>query len=278
MGKHTQPIFFVGSGRSGTRSIYKMLSGVENVEIYHEYLCTHIQPIAALYSMGRISLKEAAAHFLQLHGSAIQYSDCAVWIDCSNKLSWLIEPILLVFPQSKFVLIVRDGRKVTSSFYHKLSDEMYDDRSVAVLDAWLKEPMRVPMPPPEKKYWWKIPQTGQDFHEDFPRFDQFERCCYHWRQANLNVLESFKNLSPVQHATFKLEELTADKSRLKALLEFTGVPYDERYFELLQKPQNVIFPMDFKLSLKEQDSFNRIAGDLQNQLGYASCAEYGMKY
>lgn len=58
MSTETIPIFVVGSGRSGTRAIYKLLSGTEGIEIYHEYVCTHIQQYAALYYMRLISKEE----------------------------------------------------------------------------------------------------------------------------------------------------------------------------------------------------------------------------
>jgi hypothetical protein len=276
--RDTQPVFFVGSGRSGTRTIFKLFSGVEGVEIHHEYVCTHIQPVAALYAMGRISREDAARQYRSLHGAAIHYSPARLWIDCSNKLSWLIDPILDVSPRAKFVLIVRDGRKVSSSFFHKLSDEMYDDRSVAILASWLKDPGAHPRPPPEKKYWWNIPQPGQPFHEEFPGFDQFSRCCYHWREANRTVLDSFERLPPGQTAVFKLEEISRQEAALQRLVAFTGLAPNTAYFEFMQTPQNVIFPMDFKLTGEQVAAFERIAGDMQRQLGYEQTAEYRMKY
>jgi len=278
MGSKTQPVFFVGSGRSGTRSIYKLLSGTEDVDIHHEYACTHIQPVAACYAMERCSFADAADSFRALHATAVHYADSRFWIDCSNKLSWLIEPILSVLPNAKFVLICRDGRKVASSFFHKLSDEMYDDRSVAILASWLKDPVANPKPPPEKKYWWNIPQPGQEFYEDFSGFNRFERCCYHWRQANKRVLHSFESLSREQCITFRLEDLIMNASQLEEMFNFVGLPYEQSYHQVLQTPQNVIFPMDFKLDVHQREAFDRIAGDLQAELGYSASDEYEMKY
>ncbi|MGH8046033.1 MAG: sulfotransferase [Chthoniobacterales bacterium] len=278
MEKHTQPVFFIGSGRSGTRMIFKLLAGQPDVEVYHEFACTHIQPVAALYAMGRITATEAAEKFKALHGAEIHYSQAKYWMDCSNKLSWIIEPILSVLPHAKFVLVVRDGRKVSSSYFHKLPDEMYDDRSVAILDAWLKEPDRHPMPPPEKKYWWNIPQAGQPFAGEFPGFDHFQRCCYQWRESNRIVLEAFEKLPAAQAATFKLEDMATDPAALRRMIEFTGIPYEESFFDLMQTPQNVIFPMDFQLSEEQTAQFYRIAGDIQTRLGYETASEYQMKY
>lgn len=278
MSSNTTPIFVIGSGRSGTRAVFKLLSGIDSIEIYHEYVCTHIQPLASLYYMKLLEKNEIKARFKELHGSAIHYSKAKYWVDCSNKLSWIIEPILEIYPNARFVNLVRDGRKVANSFVHKLGDEMYDDESVRVMREWLKNPKGVPMPPPEKKYWWNIPQKGQPFYEDFPSFDQFERASYHWRESNRVILESLKKVPKAQHRTYKLEELTSDRKVLTDFLSFFDLEYDEHFFEALQTPQNVVFPMDFELTQKQLEQFNRIASDMMEVLGYAGKPLYEVKY
>ena len=275
----TQPIFIVGSGRSGTRSMFKMLSGIAGVEAHHEYACTHIQPLAAMYSMGIYQGRAPSMAFKNIHGAAIHYSSARLWVDCSNKLSWIIKPILDVFPTAKFILITRDGRKVASSYFHKLSDEMYDDRSVEILDGWLRDKDDL-MPPPEKKYWWNIPQQGQPFHEEFPKFNRFERCCYHWRESNRIVLQAGGYYIPAgQYQHFKLEELAADIERVREMLRFMELPssHAECLFSKLQRPEGVVEARDYLLTEEQSSSFYRIAGDMQKLLGYAG-EEYRVKY
>ena len=48
----SKPLFIVGSGRNGTRSIFRMLRGNSKIDANHEYMCENIQKIACLYSMG----------------------------------------------------------------------------------------------------------------------------------------------------------------------------------------------------------------------------------
>lgn len=278
MSASTIPIFVVGSGRSGTRAIFKLLSGIAGVEVHHEYLCTHIQPVAAKYFMRRISYAEAQAQVQALHGSAIYYSQANVWVDCSNKLSWLIEPLAEVFSNAKFVHLVRDGRKVASSFFHKLSDEMYDDESVRIMQQWLARPTTCPEPPPEKKYWWNIPQADQPFAAQFASFNQFQRACYQWREANRVIIESLRGLPADRQLFVKLERLTSDRQTVREFLAFFGVPAEEKYYEFLQTPQNVIFPMDFKLTGEQRAQFQEIAQDMMEQLGYAGTDEYEVEY
>ncbi len=277
MSAETVPIFVVGSGRSGTRTVFKLLSGIPTIEIYHEYVCTHIQQAACLYAMGLMEGPAIKAEIGKLHGSAIYYSRAPLWVDCSNKLSWIIGPLHQLFPRARFVHLVRDGRKVASSYFHKLTDEMYDDDSVRILRAWLAD-RRLPMPPPEKKYWWNVPQPGQPFAEQFPQFDQFERACYQWVEANRVVRESLQAVPAEQQLFVKLEELTTRKDEVERFLRFFGVAYEDHFFEFLQTPQNVIFPLDFRLTEAQVEQFNAIAGPMMDLLGYSGSEEYTVRY
>ena len=278
MSKTTIPIFIVGSGRSGTRMMYKLLSGIPHIEIYHEFVCTHIQPLAAKYFMGLINKEELKKEILRLHGSAIHYSEAKYWVDSSNKLSWIIGPLYDMFPNAKFIHIMRDGRRVVSSFYHKLSSEIYDDTSVKIMTDWLNNPDKLPEPPPEKKYWWNIPQKGQPFYKDFPSFNQFERICYHWTEVIRVINKAFKNIPKKQKFEIKLEDLVSNKNALKRFLTFFEVEYKEHFFEYLKRPQNVFFPMNFDLTMDELKSFNKIAGETLRMLGYKEKKAYIVNY
>jgi len=51
-------------------------------------------------------------------------------------LSWLIPDLAALFPDAKFVHLVRDGRKVAGSYFRKLGAECYDDRSTHVFQVF----------------------------------------------------------------------------------------------------------------------------------------------
>jgi len=272
------PVFVIGSGRSGTRTIFKLLSGITDIEIYHEYLCTHIQKISALYYMNFISKQVVKDQLMLLHGAAIYYSEAKYWIDCSNKLSWIIEPLIELFPNAKFIYIVRDGRKVVSSYYHKLPDEMYDDKSTEILKEWINSNGEQIMPPPEKKYWWNIPTKGNPYCTEFQNYSRFQRVCFQWAESNRIIMDCMKHVPSNQQYFCKLEDLVSNKNILKDLLMFVGVDYDERFFEFLQIPQNVIVPIDFNLTEKQATEFNIICKEIMNRLGYSEQSNYRMKY
>lgn len=262
------PVFIVGSGRSGTAMMRKLLSRFSCIEAHHEYLATNIQKDTVRYSMGLLSEQEMLDRLEETHGAAVHYCPRHYWLDSSNLFSWLVAPAARLFPRAVFIHLVRDGRKVVSSFFHKLGKEMYDDRSVAVLSRWLDDPGKFPCPPPEKKYWRKIPRPGEAFFEEFPSFGQFERICYHWTASNAAALEGLAHIPDERNHFFQLERLVSEKEELTRLLAVFGVAYDEESFSLLQRPHNVAVPREFGLTAEEREQFAAICGPMMRRLGY----------
>lgn len=258
--------------------MYKLLSGVSGVEAHHEYACTHIQPLAAKYFMGLISGVEAAAELKRIYGAAIYYSSAQYFVDASNKASWVVDILHELFPEARFIHIVRDGRKVASSFYYKLAPEIYDDVSVSILKKWLLNPKKYPEPPPEKKYWWNIPQKGQPHYDDFDRFNQFERISYHWTSCIVTINRFFETIPPKSALTMKLEDMVTRQSTLKKLFSFLTLPYESSYFDFLQTPRNVFFPMDFNLTEDQKVKFNALCADTMRLCGYTAKKAYRLCY
>jgi len=230
--------------------------------------------------MGLVDLEFVHRALQDLHGSAVYWSEESLWIDCSNKLTWIIQPLIEVFPDALFINLVRDGRKVANSFIRKLGDEMYDDKSVAVLTEWLENKETHPMPPPEKRYWWNIPRGTMPMAAKFPEFDQFQRAVYHWVEANRVASQSLSQfVSQEQYITIRLEDLVASKQTLQELCEFVDLELDDSYWTALQRPENVIYPMDAKLTAKQQEQFAALAEKTMVELGYdLSEPEYSVDY
>ena len=278
MSQATQPFFIVSSGRSGTQMMEKLLGMYPQVDMHHEYVCTHVQPLAVRYYMGLVSLDEVCDTLAGLHGAAVFYSERELWGDSSNKLSWLIEGLDRVFPTAKFIYLVRDGRKVTSSFFHKLGNECYDNRSTQILQAYIDDPVNCPTPPPEKKYWWNLPQPDTALAEAFRSYDQFQRMCFHWGEINRWIQAKLAAINPEQQRTYKLEELARDRDQLHDLLAFLGLPIDEAICSMMDCPHNVGIPIDYPLTSQQRSQLMNIAGDVMRTFGYDRTEEYRMTY
>jgi hypothetical protein len=273
-----QAFFVVSSGRSGTAMLHKALSTSANVDVHHEYMVHIVQPLAVRRYMRLIDAAEAKRVLGETHVAAIRYCEKEHWGDSSNKLSWLIPELAELLPQAKFVHLVRDGRKVASSFFHKLADECYDDRSTAILRAHIDDPLGVPPPPPEKKYWWPLPRRNDPVAGAFASFDQFGRIAWHWAEINRIILEALAQLPPRQSLFARLEDLRGSPNAVRELYEFLNLPYRDEHFAMFARPHNVNRPEDKLLDDKQRAQFEMIAGRMLARLGYSSPAEYVVNY
>ena len=273
-----QPFFIVSSGRSGTAMLHKALSANPQVEMHHEYAVQITQPTAVRHYLKLIERRETLKILRETYGAAVHYSDKAHWGDSSNKLSWIIPELAELLPTAKFVHLARDGRKVAGSYYRKLGDECYDDRSNAAMQAHADEPTHVPAPPPEKKYWWPVPRRGAPDSLAFRRFNQFERICWHWAEINRVIVDELSKLPPDRQLFVQLEDLHASPTAVRGLYDFLNLPYRDDAFAVFARPHNVNKPEDRLLDANERARFDAIAGEMMRVLGYAGRDEYVVNY
>lgn len=274
----TIPIFILGSGRSGTLQMVKLLKTFGGIEAHHEYLFENILKTAVLYRMG-VADKTAVKKLLTAtHSAALHYSDAVYWVDSSNALPWIVEPLYELFPHAHFIHLLRDGRKVVSSFYNKFTEVMYEDRTVGIVDSWLADPMGTVEPPAEKKYWRPFPIMGERFAEEFCDFDRFQRLCYYWQDCNLRIKAALKLVPTVQQTTLHLEDLVAQPATLERFVGVFGIDYEERFMDMLKRPVNVHTPKNFPLTETQYAQFEAIAGEAMHVFGYHERKEYLVEY
>ncbi|HTQ14930.1 MAG TPA: sulfotransferase [Rhizomicrobium sp.] len=278
MSANTQAFFIVSSGRSGTAMLHKALSAADDVEMHHEYMVHIVQPLGVRRYMGLADAAEARRVLAATHAAAAHYSEAAHWGDSSNKLSWLIPELAELLPEARFVHLVRDGRKVAGSYFRKLSAECYDDRSTAVLRAHAADPAHVAAPPPEKKYWWPLPQKRHPQAADFAGYDRFQRICWHWAEINRVILASLGELPPARRHFVRLEELYRSVDAVKGLFRFLDLSCRDGIATMFARPHNVNRPEDRLLDGAQRAQFDAIAHPMMTALGYADRREYVVKY
>jgi hypothetical protein len=272
----TQPVFILGTGRCGTLQIAELFQGSKDVESHHEYMFESVLKPAVLYKMHQISDKDIRNILQDVYKPAIHYSTKKYWIDCSNALPWIVEPLYYLFPNAIFIHIIRDGRKVVSSFFNKFQGIIYDDNCVSIMMNWLEG--KDIIPPPDKKYWRPVPLPENLIYKDFSSYDRFERLCYYWNEVNLSIQSSFSIIPNAQKYMFKLEDIVSDESTLISFFNAANVKYDSKYFQILKRPVNVEKPKNFLLSDDEKIKFNKLCNDVMQNFEYLDKDEYIVKY
>ena len=274
----TQAFFIVSSGRSGTAMLHKALSSLENAEVHHEYAVQILQPLAVRRYMDWVDDAETRDILRATYGAAIHYSQASHWGDSSNKASWLIPDLAALIPNAKFVHLVRDGRKVASSYFHKLGRECYDDRSTAALQAFARNRDCVPAPPPEKKYWWPLPRPDDPTAAAFEHFDQFQRIAWHWAEINRIIRGALAKLPHERQYFVHLENLQHEPCAVEALFAFLGLPCSSDIATMFARPHNVNRPENTLLDARQRAQFDAIAGPMMERLGYTGQPEYVVNY
>jgi len=257
--------------------LHKALSLAGDIEMHHEYMVHIVQPLAVRRYMGLADAAEAKSVLASTQAAAVRYSEAAHWGDSSNKLSWLIPELAQLMPDAKFVHLVRDGRKVASSYFHKLGAECYDDHSTSVLQAYFDDPT-LPAPPPEKKYWWPLPRHEDPRSAEFRRYDQFARIAWHWTEINARILDSLDALPKHRQFFVRLEDLVVSPRLVNGLLDFLNLSYRPEHFEIFARPHNVNRPEDRQLTERQLEIFSSIASPMMERLGYAERDAYVVNY
>ncbi len=269
----TQTFFIVSSGRSGTHALAKALGMYEAIDMHHEYQISYIQPLAFEYYHRLVDFDSAVETLQGTYGSAVALSDKSLWGDSSNKASWLIRPLLKVFPKAKFIWVVRDGRKVVSSYFHKLSEECYDDKSVKIMRNWLENPNDNVQPPPEKKYWW--PLRPSCYHEE--PLERFRLISWYWSEVNRVIGEDLRWVELDNVHFVRLEDLVSKRIELESLLDFLDLPWRDDVRDMLQVPDNVGVPKNFSLSPEHLETFRNECQSMMERFMYSG-SEYTMTY
>ncbi len=263
----TTPIFITGSGRCGTAMVARMLAGVEHIEAHHEYVRDAYQRDAALHYLELLSRPTMMLKLSPIFGSAVAYSPCKYFVDSSHKHAWTLRALHEMFPQAKFVHLVRDGRKVASSFFHKAN--MCDDRSVSVLRSWFCNQWST-LPPPIEPMWWPASSIGKEC-------SRFERCCWHWLETNRVIVDSLSRIPASRSMMVKLEDLCSCRDTLQDFLAFFDVTISPAFEEFVMSPKHVKVPVDFLLTDEQREQFDLICGGMMKHFGYTG-EEYEVDY
>ena len=76
----------------------------------------------------------------------------------------------------------------------------------------------------------------------------------------------------------RLEDLVGRADARQGLLNFLGLPWDDRVVGLLNRPHNVNRPEDYPLTAEQNEQFKLVAGDVMQSFGYDRRPEYRVAY
>lgn len=196
------PFFVLSSGRSGSETISRVLNQIPGCECRH-----HPSPELILestkYFIGSYSKPELDEI---LRASRIpQTQRKGVYGEANLQLSLVIPLLDEIFPNCRFVWLMRDGRDVVASMYYR---GWYDPLKAPGLGVWHLARLQGD-------------ETGDFDEKTWNEMAAFERCCWIWKKYNLIIESELSNFAERRWKKVKLESL---KSSLDDISNFLDMP------------------------------------------------------
>jgi hypothetical protein len=255
----TKYCFILGTGRSGTYSIFKSLENIEDINVNHESNFDFLLWLGTLKFHRKISsdfiineLQSYKEHIDSGLGSGERF------FDVSNALPLIIPELKEVFKDSTIVWVSRHAYKVVSSFYFKFEDLMYPKVGMQVLLNFLKSNSGIDELLPDKRSCRPLYSSKMD------SWMRLRNICYHWVHYESLALD-YSNLIDIK---MKFEDISSDKIKIEEFLSFLGLStsiVDMKYFAV---PSNVAIPENFEFDHREFEIFSEICGPLNSLIGY----------
>jgi hypothetical protein len=263
----------------GASKYFSYFQGSSLVESHHEYMFEETLKNTVLFRMGKLKLSDLNIFFENSYGKSLKKCKQSFWVDSSNALPWGLEALLSCFPNAKFVHLIRDGRKVVSSFYNKFESEMYPLEGLNKLKHWIEND-HIPSPQPDKKIWRPLPNFQKDkitYSDDLN--NRFAMLCWYWSELNTEINDFSKKLKSSQFYFIKFEDFISSSSKRSKLLEFIGLEDITILSQDISKPLNVSKPMNYNFSNNQAKIFDFICASTNTKFGYDGKSEmYDVKY
>jgi len=271
------PIFFLSSGRGGSYQIYKFFNNKKNIISNHEYKFEQLLKIGVSYRMSLIKKEEVSSFLKNVYADQIRKNTSSYWVDSSNALPWVIESLIAVFPDAKFVYLTRDGRKVVSSFYNKLEDVMYPEWGVKEFKSFLNSGNNEP--DEDKRIWRPLPGYGKDLIPKKTN-NRFDLICWYWAELSSEIISKTKFIKDRNFYQLKFEDFVSSKKCRNDLLSWLDL--DNKEFDKidLSRPVNVYQPKNFTFNSSQKSIFKEICEKINHELGYTNDLKdlYDVKY
>ncbi|MBM4265053.1 MAG: sulfotransferase [Deltaproteobacteria bacterium] len=191
--------FVLSTGRAGSRTIATALNQIPGTVCLH-----HPKPELVAEATAFFCGTEPRAEIEKvLRETRKSTLDGKVYGEV-NLQHTLLFPILRdVFPEAKYIWLIRDGRdSVASMYYRGWYDEVYPRQG----PEWRKGRLHGD-------------RTGDYTHEQWAAMSRFEKCCWCWLKYNQVIEDQLSRLEPSMWAKVRLDRLTSSLPRLQKFLE-----------------------------------------------------------
>lgn len=231
-------VFLIGSGRSGTKFLRDTLFAATNVtripyDINYFWRYGNQKIIHDEISISNLSEKQKGwikGNILRFVDKDTDKKNPDIVIEKTVANTFRVELLAELFPEAKFVHLIRDGREVTESAIRLwkqppkvsyLRDKLryYPFSELSYAFWFIKEQLKhlVSKEPPI----WGTRYKG--ITEDVKRLPLHEVCAKQWALGVKSALNDFAELSKERYLEVKYTELVTDKDAIIQICDFIGI-------------------------------------------------------
>jgi hypothetical protein len=213
--------FVVGQLRSGTHFVSHVLNCAGGVprtawQALWPLTCYKIDSFATQYYEGRCSA-EAMKEILRCYDMRPEN----VQVDSFWRLTWCLEPLIELFPEARFVHLVRDPRDNVRSCFNEADvygDVLLRPEGQMELLRWSVTngmPWRLAAITDRRRYHPRVRRP------DWDTLSRFEKNCAYWTEAHRVILETLPQRTG-RYLRVRLEDLKTEAAS-RPLFDFLGL-------------------------------------------------------
>ena len=228
-------IIVTGSGRSGTKTLAKLLGG------HHEFRSSYIVEKHFTRAVGGEDPFSSREERLSAALDLFQGIDEETFIDSSNLHIHYLDAIFLLFPKARFILTLRNGKDFVRS---------------ACSRKWHKQ-----------ETYGTMPLPADPFYDRWQYMSPLQKNAWIWSYRNGKALCGMRIIPASQKLTIRIEEI-AEPRTIRRLEGFV-----ERKIEVKEvRPWNANPSFDMpppeNWTEEMKASFDEIAAPMMRRLGY----------
>jgi len=271
--------FITGTGRCGSVTLANILALSGSCLSMHEgaiqggreSMTRPIPPLTKLNLQGYLNpdyAEEIIYHLRKLQIEEIfkKYEGINHFCEIAYYFAPFLKALYKIFPGSKLVIVVRDGRHFVWSAY---SAEIPDRMPIGYVDEREFNKHETAVAAGRLR-----PQENTKTFERWKSYTPFQKNCWLWAETNQIIIEGIKSLPKEMLKIFRFENLFDSPGAIKSLLDFLGIEgiEDADIHEVLARKMNarkkraIKHPDEWNRELTEQ--FDMIAGPMMEILGY----------
>jgi hypothetical protein len=251
-------IFVLSTGRTGTKALAEGLKGSDGISSHHQPPFSRMLTVASNYYLHGWLSQKTLEHFVRkIRVPQILGTDCTYYIQ-TFSLDYLPAYIISRWYSNVYIIhIVRDPRTFVKSYLNWSHKRFKSFIANKLVFGWH----------PSGYFTGEVPWTT------WSRMNEFQRVCWHWKYKNSLLQKLFDNEEYYIRVRFEDLFLRKNTSTLKNIIEFVGIPYEERFSDLLKTAKNVSqgkYVSEWEMwSHKKRRQLMDICGELMKIYGYA---------